>query len=136
MDVWIEMRAKLWPETSIAQHRREAAEILDGKSDTAVFLAVAGNGELVGFVEVGLRDFAEGCRTKPVGYVEGWYMSPGHRRQGHGADMLRAAEEWARRRGCQEIASDTEASNRLSQIVHKRLGYDAVATVVAFRKTL
>lgn len=136
MDVWIEMRAQLWPEISLAEHRREGADILDGRGDTAVFLAVARNGELVGFIEVGTRKWAEGCRTSPVGYVEGWYTDPAHRRQGHGAEMVRAAEEWARRQGCREMASDTETRNHLSQAVHRRLGYDTVATVVAFRKTL
>ena len=28
----------------------------------------------VGFIELGLRDYAEGCRTSPVAYVEGLYV--------------------------------------------------------------
>jgi aminoglycoside 6'-N-acetyltransferase I len=136
MDVWLEMRAQLWPETPFAEHRREAQAILSGKGDTAVFLAVSAAGELVGFIEVSLRPCAEGCRTSPVGYVEGWYVNPGFRRQGRGRALMTAAEDWARERGCREMASDTEAANRMSQNVHRRLGYDVVANLVTFRKAL
>jgi hypothetical protein len=34
------------------------------------------------------------------------------------------------------MASDTEAANRMSQNVHRRLGYDVVANLVTFRKAL
>jgi aminoglycoside 6'-N-acetyltransferase I len=135
-EVWIEMRAALWPDASRSDHRRDAAAILEGEQPSSAFVAVSSSGEIVGFIEVSLRPYAEGCRSSPVGYVEGWFMRPGHRRQGLGREMLLAAEDWARRQGCTEMGSDTEVSNRLSRTVHQRLGYEVVETVVTFRKRL
>ena len=43
---------------------------------------------------------------------------------------------WARSRGCTEMASDTELTNRVSEAAHLRLGYRIAAKVMAFRKRL
>jgi hypothetical protein len=41
---------------------------------------------LNGFLEVGLRSYADGCDgTHPVGYLEVWYLAESHRRHGVGA---------------------------------------------------
>jgi aminoglycoside 6'-N-acetyltransferase I len=87
-------------------------------------------------VEVGLRNYAEGCESSPVGYVEGWYVDQSVRRQGVGRALIRAAEDWARSRGCTEIASDTEVENAGSQEAHERLGYERVETIVVYRRAL
>jgi aminoglycoside 6'-N-acetyltransferase I len=63
---------------------------------------------VVGFAEVSLRVRAEGCGSSPVGYLEGWYVTPSARRGGIGCELMAALEERARSRGCTEMASDTE----------------------------
>ena len=50
--------------------------------------------------------------------------------------LLEAAEEWARRQGCVEMASDALLDNHLSQQVHQALGYEVVERSVHFRKAL
>jgi len=45
----------------------------------------------VGFVEVSLRPYAEGCDTRPVGYLEGGYVAPEWRGQGIGRALVEAA---------------------------------------------
>lgn len=94
------------------------------------------NGQLVGFVEVSLRDYAEGCESSPVGYLEGWYVVPEHRKTGIGRRLVQAAEDWARAKGCSEMASDSELSNTQGQQAHARLGYQEVERMVCFRKSL
>ena len=49
---------------------------------------------------------------------------------------MHAAEEWSRARGYTELGSDTEEVNRLSRAVHVALGFEAVETLVVFRKSL
>jgi len=71
-----------------------------------------------------------------VGYLEGWYVAEHARRQGIGAGLVAAAEDWARSRGCTEMASDTELANRVGEAAHLRLGYEVAARVTAFRKRL
>jgi len=92
---------------------------------------------LAGFVEVGLRSCAEGCDpSRPVGYVEGWYVAERYRRPGIGAALVAAAENWARRQNCREMASDAQLHNRESQNVHVALGFEEVERSVNYRKTL
>jgi aminoglycoside 6'-N-acetyltransferase I len=135
VDAWAEQRAELWPQLSEAEHAVEAVQWIRDPN-TAALLAIADDGTLLGFVEVGLRAYAEGCETSPVGYVEGWFVDRPMRRMGIGKLLMRAAEDWARAKGCTEIASDTELHNTISQDAHERLGYERVETIVAYRRGL
>jgi aminoglycoside 6'-N-acetyltransferase I len=86
---------------------------------------------------VSLRSHAEGCdESRAVGYLEGWYVDEPCRRQGIGAALLRAAEDWARSQGCREMASDAGLENKISQRVHTALGFTEVGRAVNYRKLL
>jgi aminoglycoside 6'-N-acetyltransferase I len=137
----------LWPEGPVEEHSKELAAILSGNPPGALPLVVfvaeanvssaAQDKSLLGFLEVGLRSHADHCNpAHPVGYVEGWYVTDAHRNRGIGKQLLAAAEDWARRQGCTEMASDTQIDNELSQRVHQRLGYEIVARAILFRKGL
>jgi aminoglycoside 6'-N-acetyltransferase I len=95
-----------------------------------------GSGGALGFAEVSLRDFAEGCESSPVGYLEGWFVTEPSRRLGVGRALLEAGEAWARARGCVEFASDAETWNEGSIASHGRLGFEEVCRIVCFRKGL
>ena len=135
---WHRLRASLWPEIPKDELDPEEDLILGDPRRNAVFVARlhGSGGELVGFVEAALRDWAEGCRTRPVGYIEGWYVAPEHRRRGVGRRLVEAAEQWARSRGCTEMGSDAEIANTLSHRAHAALGYEEVERVVSFAKRL
>lgn len=132
--------ATLWPDGRLDEHRTEAAAILAGNAPSTLpvvaFVAEIGN-KVVGFVEVGLRSHADGCDPmRPVGFVEGWYVEPDHRRCGIGRALLGAAEEWARAQGCVDMASDTWMDNEPSQRAHEALGFEVVDRCVHYRKSL
>jgi aminoglycoside 6'-N-acetyltransferase I len=97
---------------------------------------VANRGHLTGFLEASLREDADGCATSPVGYVEGWYVLPNHRLSGVGRALIEAAEDWARVRGCTEMASDALLDNTVSHQAHQRVGYAEVERAVRYRKNL
>jgi aminoglycoside 6'-N-acetyltransferase I len=103
---------------------------------TAVFVCPRAAGGLEGFVETSIRDYAEGCDTNWVGYIEGWYVDPYARRRGVGRALIAAAEAWAVAQGCREMASDAELANIVSQEAHERIGYAEVGRSVHFRKPL
>ena len=135
------LREALWPESSAEEHAREVAPILSGNVSftmpTVILVAETTDQTLVGFVEAGLRSHADGCNTsRPVGYIEGWYVAESHRRRGIGTELLIAAEKWARSHGCAEMASDTWIDNEVSQRVHELLGYEVVDRCVHYRKAL
>ena len=135
-EAWLRLRELLWPDHEKEELSLECREILANPDQNAVFVARSESGELVGFVEAALRDWAEGCRTRPVGYVEGWYVTPEHRHRGVGRRLVEAAERWAVSRGCTEMGSDAELANTLSHRAHAALGYSEVERVVAFAKKL
>lgn len=103
----------------------------------AVFIARDDAAQLpLGFAEVSLREYAEGCMSSPVGYLEGWYVVEHARRMGVGASLVDACERWAASRGCSEFASDAELDNRVSLEAHAALGFEPVADIRCFRKSL
>jgi aminoglycoside 6'-N-acetyltransferase I len=134
------LRAALWPEGSLEEHREETRAILAGAPLSTMPLAIFVAEEaraLVGFVEVGLRSHADGCDpTRPVGFVEGWYVAESHRGRGVGRALLQAAEDWSREHGCRELASDTWIDNEGSQAAHVALGFEVVDRCVHFKKRL
>jgi len=136
VEAWLALRSALWPDTTEERHRTEIAETLARPVAAAAFLAGEAGAPPVGFVEVSLRRWAEGCESSPVGYLEGWYVDPNARGQRIGGALVGAAEAWARERGCTEMASDTELGNAVSHAAHGWLGYEVVAKLVCFRKRL
>jgi aminoglycoside 6'-N-acetyltransferase I len=128
------LRNELWP-MSDAECRREATQTT-GDSRWAVFVARLEDGSVAGFLEVNLRDHAEGAESSPVAYLEGLYISAEFRRQGIGAALVRAGEQWALTRGCTEMASDAQIDNAISIQLHKRMGYQEVERQVCFLKRL
>jgi len=135
------MREALWPKTPAGEHARELTDILEGKPVTTlpliILVAEASDRGLAGFLEVDLRSHADGCNpSRPVGYVERWYVAENHRHRGIGRRLLAAAEDWARNQGCVEMASDTWVDNDVSQCVHEELSYEVVDRCVHYRKTL
>lgn len=133
---WLRMRRALWPNLSTSAHRQEMAAWL-ARSDAVVLVAVRSGGtKLAGFVEAGGRSLADGCKTSPVAYLEGWYVDEDVRRRGVGTALVRAAEAWAREQGFHEFASDAELENLESQKAHIALGFQEVERSVLYLKRL
>ena len=134
-DAWFRMRKALWSECPDHTLRAEMATILADDSQ-AVSVAVRDGGGLGGFAEVSIHPHALACETHPVGYLEGWWVDPDLRRTGLGRQLVAAAENWARAKGCREVASDTDVGNDVSLTAHLALGYKQVGRVIPFNKRL
>jgi len=132
---WLRMCLALWPDLSPEAHSAEMDEMISDPTQP-VFVAVRENGKLCGFLEASTRDYAEDCQTSPVGYIEGWYVDADMRKQGVGAALVRAAENWAREQGLTEMASDTWLDNEISIRAHMKLGYEETERLVHFIKKL
>jgi aminoglycoside 6'-N-acetyltransferase I len=132
------MRQALWPEGEIGEHRQAIDRYFAGvrHEPTEVLLAIDGQGLPVGFAELSIRNIVDGCATDRVGYLEGWYVEPGSRRQGIGRALVAAAEHWAIGQGCTEFGSDTPIENDLSAAAHLALGFEETGCVRTFRKRL
>jgi aminoglycoside 6'-N-acetyltransferase I len=132
---WLQLRQRLWPEAPIQYLDFDLDRRL-ADPDYVVFVAAGGDENLVAFIEAGLRDYAEGCETSPVGYIEAWYVDEYVRGQKLGRELILAAEHWAREKGCTEMGSDTWLENAASITAHLRLGYYEVERLVHFAKRL
>lgn len=130
---WRTMRERLY---GPADHDAEIIAIMNDPERNAVFVYARADGRLGGFIEVGLRSYAEGCSTSPVAYVEGWYVDDDLRRSGVGRALVVEAEAWALRRGLTEMASDTGLENNVSIAAHRALGFEEVERAVLFKKPL
>lgn len=133
---WLRMRSALWPDCPLEDHQREMQEQLDDPARYAVVVLERDDGKLGGCLEASLRAYADGCRTSPVGYIEGWYVDTDLRQQGWGSALVKAAEQWVVAQGCTEMASDCELDNDASWRAHLALGYAEVDRVIQFRKSL
>src|SRR6476469_1694021 len=79
---WLRMRRALWPEIIGDDEEKDATQWL-ARTDAAVIVAVRPeNAGLAGFLELGSRPYADGCRPSPVAFLEGWFVDEGMRRQG------------------------------------------------------
>jgi aminoglycoside 6'-N-acetyltransferase I len=120
----------------VAHHQQELEAFFAGRGPTDAVLVAEAGSLLVGFADLSIRRYAEGCETDRVGFLEGWYVAPAARRRGIGRKLVAAAEDWARAQGCTEFASDAEADNRTSAEAHLALGFVEVGLVRCFRKDL
>jgi len=135
---WSTLRMRLWPSADPQELAAEAALFLSGgniPTISAVFLA-EDDATPLGFLELALRAFSDGCDSKPVPHVEGWYVEAFARERGVGRALMHAAEDWARANGFVELASDTEPWNDGSLAAHAHCGFQEVERLVKFRKVL
>lgn len=135
---WVGLREALWPDGSENDHRADVERFFQGGSRqlAEALIALDSRGNAIGFAELSIRPYAEGCRTDRVAFLEGWYVAPGGRRRGVGRALVQAAERWARVQGCTEFASDREMDNAEAGPAHLSLGFEEVGSVVCYRKDL
>ena len=128
---WLVLRQLLWRDSG--QNDAEAWLV---RKNTVVLVAASASGEVVGFAEVGLRLYADGCNTSPVAFLEGWYVRGSHRRTGVGSSLVRAAVEWARQQGVRELASDSPIENASAYAAHLGVGFEEVERSIKYRMVL
>lgn len=133
---WLRLRQLLWDGSSEDDQKGEMVDIIEDPESQFVAVAEIPGGRLVGFLEASIRSHVEDCDTENVGYLEGWFVEDDYRQHGIGGSLVDLAEQWARQRGCTEMASDAEIDNLVSQYAHAKLGYMETARLVHLRKEL
>lgn len=137
---WLRLLVALYPHYPEAEHTLALDAFFAGTPHRellpeAVFVSENDQGGLSGFLELSVRNYAEGC-TGPTPYVESWYVDAELRGVGIGRALMAAAQSWAKDRGYWEMASDAELENRASREAHRSIGFVEVERAVHFRKTL
>ncbi len=133
-DTWFQMRKGVWPESPDEDLLFDMDEVLVSETDI-VFMAFV-HDRPAGMIETSVREYAEGCESSPVGYIEAWFVEGAFRRTGVAGALAKASEQWAREKGCSEMGSDTWLENEAAIQAHKKMGYHEVERLVHFVKQL
>jgi aminoglycoside 6'-N-acetyltransferase I len=136
LDLWARLAAALWPEDSAETHRVEIAELAGpGVGGLRAFAAEDGV-RVLGFAQLGLRPYANGCASRPVAFLEGIWVDRRARRSGVGRALVDHVAAAARAEGLSELGSDALVANRISRAAHRGWGFEEIERVVCFRKAL
>ncbi len=123
---WLDLALKLWSDCSAA----DLTNILHSPRE-AGFLARDDDGNAIAFINLSLRyEYVPDATQSPVAYVEGIYVKDEYRNQGIGTALIQYAEQWARDRGCIELAADALIENTASYEFHLKAGFREVERVV------
>jgi aminoglycoside 6'-N-acetyltransferase I len=93
-------------------------------------------GGLGGWVSFSIRPWGNGTESRPVPYVEGWWVAPALRKAGVGRALIAAVEAWAKMCGFRELGSDANLDNAIGRAAHEAVGFAETARMVFFRKKL
>jgi aminoglycoside 6'-N-acetyltransferase I len=129
------MRGALWPEETPEQHAEGINQLL-GDGEAWGFIAETPAGAALGFAEIAMRKYANGCDSRPVAFLEGIWVKEQYRRRRIGAQLMSHIESFLAGRGLHELGSDTPLDNAVSQSAHLSWGFSETERVVYFRKLL
>jgi len=133
-NMWLGMYRKLFPDNSDDALLAEIDRIFKSGKRSAYVAQV--DERPVGFAEYALRDYANGCHSQPVPFLEGIWIDADYRGQGIAKALVSYLEQLARMAGFTEFGSDVELSNYPSQLMHERLGFQQTEKVIFYRKIL
>lgn len=130
--LWKQMRTEVYSSLDDDFHDKEMEQVIEREGWFCYFLTDEGN-QILGFVELSLRNVVDGCLGSPVAYLEGLYLEKEHRGRGLGKEAMIAIFGWCREKGYKELATDSELSNLNAQAFYKALGFQETYRVVEFR---
>ncbi len=133
-EMWLVMYRKLWPEHGDPALLAEIKRIFKSSKRSAYVAEYMG--QAVGFAEYALRDYANGCNSQPVPFLEGVWIEEEYRSEGIARALVEYLERKARMAGFTEFGSDVELTNYSSQLMHERLGFEQTEKVIFYRKVL
>ncbi len=131
---WIEMYSDLFPDRSVEAMGTEVDRVLHGEN-RAGYCAEQGD-EMLGFAEYNLREFANGCVSQPVPFLEGIWVKETARGKGVARALVEHLFSIARAAGYREIGSDVLLDDASSSLMHDALGFEETERVIFYRKAL
>ncbi len=102
-------------------------------SQHAVFVADSPEDGVIGWVHVSRQPLLE---VEIRAEVNGLVVAEGQRSLGAGAQLLAAAEEWARKHGCKGMSVRSNVIRERAHQFYERHGYEHYKTQKSFRKPL
>jgi len=99
---------------------------------------LASDGDLfIGIAHCALRrEYVEGADGGTTGYFEAVYVLPEYRKKGIARRLAELCEQWAKRKGCSNFASDCALDNETSYKFHLAIGFKEVSRNIHFIKNI
>jgi aminoglycoside 6'-N-acetyltransferase I len=135
IDPLTEMTLALWPECAVEEASETWTEAI---GDANQFCALARIGDTyAGFIHLSIRnDYVEGSDADSTAYLEGIFVRPEYRNRGVASLLLREGEQWVKRKGLHQIASDSEIGNLDGRHFHDGAGFTEVNRIVCYIKRI
>jgi GNAT superfamily N-acetyltransferase len=102
-------------------------------SHHAVFVCVTTERKVIGWVHVSVTPLLE---VELRAEINGLVVDDQERSRGTGALLTRAAEEWAREKGCKSMSVRSNIIRERAHLFYLRNGYEHYKTQKAFQKSL
>jgi GNAT superfamily N-acetyltransferase len=112
---------------------RERLRGIKPASEHAVLVAESVTDGVIGWLHVSKEPLLE---VEIRAEVNGLVVAEGQRSVGAGADLLEAAEEWARKHGCKSMSVRSNVIRERAHRFYERNGYEHYKTQKSFRKAL
>ena len=113
---------ELFPDTHTPGHR-----LVSGADDTHLRLVAERAGELLGYVAVELQ-------PDGTGYVDFIGVEPSRRRQGIGAELIRAGVHELRAIGCESAHLTVRENSEAARALYASLGFAEERLIIPLRK--
>ena len=117
---------------ALAEIRRRMRGIRSA-AQHALFVAEATDAGIIGWIHASKQPLLE---SEIVAQINGLVIAEGHRSFGVGAQLLAAAEDWARKHGCKGMAVRSNVIRDRAHQFYERNGYEHYKTQKTFRKPL
>jgi GNAT superfamily N-acetyltransferase len=118
-----------YPSSTDSTARRLA--VLLGAPANGVFVAVAGDGTVLGWIHVHARHLLE---SDPFAELGGLVVSSGHRGKGVGKRLLAEAENWAVHNGLNRMRIRSRSTRTDAHAFYEKAGYSVDKTQHVFDK--
>src|SRR4029077_12764463 len=112
---------------------RERLRRIQPASQNAIFVADSAGDGVVGWLHVSKEPLLE---SDVRAEVNGLVVAEGQRSLGAGAQLLAAAEDWARKHGCKSMSVRSNVIRERAHKFYERNGYEHYKTQKSFRKPL
>lgn len=129
----IALEYALWPDNTVEALTKETLQLMKKESYYGAIIDEV----LIGFIQLSVRhDYVNGTDSSPVGFIEGIYVLPNHRKKGVAKQLVEYVSNVLRKKNITEIASDALLENTLSHEFHKSVGFVETERVVYFHKKI
>jgi len=127
-----DLTTQLGYETSPAETTERISVLQERPNDHAALVAEE-HGGVIGWVHVAIYTSLESGRVATIG---GLIVGEGHRSTGIGAELLTAAEAWARDNGAARMVVRSRVTRERAHRFYEREGYRLLKTSHVFEKRL